>query len=156
MEKNRGLSPVIATVLLVSIVVVLALVVFLYFRGTVDQAVVKIGKNINIVCQEDIKFSASYSGTPKTLQIINNGDVAIYDFKVRIITGGDYNSVSLKEISDFNSEGLNQGGTWNSQTSISNFDGADELLLIPVLIGTTSDGQVIYECDSSTGVEVTL
>jgi len=156
MEKNRGLSPVIATVLLVSIVVVLALVVFLYFRGTVDQAVIKIGKNINIVCQEDIKFSASYSGTPKTLQIINNGDVAIYDFKVRIITGGDYNSVSLKEISDFNSEGLNQGGTWNSQTSISNFNGADELLLIPVLIGTTSDGQVVYECDSSTGMEVIL
>ena len=58
---RKGVSPVIATVLLVAMVVVLALIVFFWFKGLTKEAVTKFGgTNIEIVCN-DVSFSSEYS-----------------------------------------------------------------------------------------------
>jgi len=41
MEKKKGVSPVIATVLLIAMVVVIALIIFLWFRGLTKEAITK-------------------------------------------------------------------------------------------------------------------
>ena len=47
---KSGLSPVIATVLLVGLVVVSGLIIFMWFRGLTQEAVVKFDQNIQLVC----------------------------------------------------------------------------------------------------------
>ena len=44
-KRKKGLSPVIATVLLIGIVIALALIIFLWFRGTMKPAITKFDKN---------------------------------------------------------------------------------------------------------------
>ena len=47
--KKRGVSPVIATILLIGIVIVIALIVFLWLRGMQQEAITKFeGMNVEI------------------------------------------------------------------------------------------------------------
>jgi len=47
MTHKKGLSPVIATMLLIAIVVVIGLIIFLWFRGMTEEAITKFdGTNI--------------------------------------------------------------------------------------------------------------
>jgi flagellin-like protein len=76
--NKRGVSPVIATVLLIGIVIVIGLIIFLWLRGLTQEAVFKFDQNIELTCN-DVKFSSSYSSG--TLTISNTGNVAIYDIE---------------------------------------------------------------------------
>ncbi len=79
--KKRGISPVIATVLLIAMVVVIGLIVFLWFRGMIEEEGTKFGKNVKLVC-DDVNFEASYSGG--VLSILNIGNTPIYKMKIKI------------------------------------------------------------------------
>ena len=61
-NKKRGVSPTIATILLIALVIVAAIIVFVWFKSMSKEAVTKFGdKNIELVC-EDVEFEASYIG----------------------------------------------------------------------------------------------
>jgi len=76
-KNNNGLSPVIATVLLIAMVVVIALLVFLWMRSLAQESITKFeGENINLVCQ-NVKFEADYSGGVLTIR--NTGTVPIFE-----------------------------------------------------------------------------
>ena len=79
--RNKGLSPVIATVLLVGVVVVSGLIIFTWFRGLTQEAVTKFDQNIQLVCN-DVKFEAEYS-SDGTLAISNTGNVPIFGFDIK-------------------------------------------------------------------------
>ncbi|MFH1503616.1 MAG: archaellin/type IV pilin N-terminal domain-containing protein [Candidatus Diapherotrites archaeon] len=140
----RGLSPVIATVLLITITIVIALIVFLWIRGMTQEAVTKFGgKNIQLVCDE-ISFEASYS--EDTLYISNPGNVPIFGMNVKIIGDGSYSTEDLREESNSWPEtGLNQGGVFSD---ILIFNG-NQIVLIPVLIGESNSGRKTYVCDEN-------
>ena len=54
--KKRGLSPVVATVLLIAIVIIIGLIVFLWFRGMTEETITKFGtENIRFAC-DDVYF----------------------------------------------------------------------------------------------------
>ncbi|GAG16261.1 unnamed protein product, partial [marine sediment metagenome] len=96
--KNKAISPVIATVLLVAIVVVIGLIIFMWFKGLSEETITKFGKkNIKLVCN-DVKFDASYSSGTGTLSISNTGTVPIIDFQIKKSVAGGYSSVRLSEI----------------------------------------------------------
>lgn len=149
MKKKRGLSPVVATMLLIAIVIVIGLIIFLWFRGISEEAITKFdGTNIKLVCEE-VSFDASYSGG--NLFIANTGNVPIYKMKVKKIGEGSYNTETL-EIGwpDF---GLTQGGTYSGGVSEQNIN---KLLLIPVLIGHSEKGDMAYTCEERHGYEIIL
>ena len=108
LSKN-GVSPVIATVLLITMVVVVALIIFVWFRNINKEAITKFdGKNVEIVCNEVI-FESSYSSGE--LYILNSGNVPIYSMKLRASRQGSYDTDDLQEITDSNwpEKGLNPG-----------------------------------------------
>ena len=81
-KRKKGLSPVVATVLLISIVIAIAVIVFLWLRGFAGEAVTKFdGTNVELVCR-DVEFKADYAGGQ--LSISNTGNVPIYNFKVKV------------------------------------------------------------------------
>ena len=145
MKKDKGLQPVVATVLLVVMVLIIALIVFLWFRGLTEETITKFGgENVKMVC-DDVYFEADYSGT--TLYLSNSGNIPIFGMELKAYKTGSHTSEDLRKLSEdiWPSAGLNQGGTFSDDISVD----ADELVLVPVLIGESENGKKTYVCDEA-------
>lgn len=145
--EKKGLSPVIATVLLVGIVVVMGMIIFMWFQSLTQDAVTKFDKNIQLVCDE-VDFEASYA--LGTLAISNRGTIPIFDMKLKISdSDGNSRKIDLSDkLATWPEAGLNEGGTFSEDIS-SEYTGGD-LELIPILKGTSQGGgQASYTCQES-------
>lgn len=147
--RKKGISPVIATVLLIAMVVVVALIVFIWFRGMIGESATKFGKNIELVC-DDVKFEASYSSPD--INLVNIGNVPIFRVRLRIFKAGSHETVELDPSDD--ETGLKQGGAFSG--SISGTSGASKITVFPVLIGESSKGRKTYVCEGQYGEEIVL
>ncbi len=151
-RNSKGLSPVIATVLLVAMVVVIALIVFLWFKGIQEETVTKFGgENVKLVC-DDVHFEASYNNN--NLYVSNSGNVPIFELKIKVQGDGSYSTQNLRDASSSWPEmGLNQGGAFSDALI---FEGT-EIVLIPVLLGDTDKGRKTYVCNEDQhGVVVSI
>ena len=149
MKEKRGISPVIATTLLIAMVVVIGLIVFMWFRGFSQEAVTKFGgTNIDLVCK-DVAFDSSYSGG--SIYISNTGNVPIYSFEINIQNPGSQETAEITDLtSDWPITGLNQGGVYSG--IVSGIDSAQKVTLIPVLRGTTANSGIrTHVCSSQYG-----
>ena len=153
--KKRGLSPVVATTLLIAIVVIIALIIFLWFRGIIGDYGEKFGKNIELVC-EDVVLSASYGGG--MLYVTNDGSVPVFKLNLRIEGAGrGYETIELNEIdSNWPETGLKQGGAYSGDLSSHiDMDNTNEVIIMPVLIGTSDKGgKKTYACGEQYGYVV--
>src|SRR3989344_4204089 len=132
--KRKGVSPVIATVLLIAIVIALALIIFLWFRGFIQEAVTKNGENVALVCN-DVNLEISYSSG--TIYFENNGNVPIYDFSLKILRQGSYETKSLRSLGvGWSSNGLSAGASDSIEIG-DVINDANNLIAIPVLLGET-------------------
>ena len=149
--NKRGISPVIATVLLIAMVIVIGLIIFLWFRGIIEEEGTKFeGKNVKLVCA-DVKFDASYS--KGVLSILNTASVPIYKMKMKIYKDGSH---STKEIEgSWPPTGLNPGGAFSEDIS-SDTSGVNKITLIPVLMASSSGGKKAYTCEDQYGKEITI
>jgi len=151
--NKRGISPVIATVLLIAMVVVIGLIVFLWFRGMVVEEGIKFEKNIKLNCP-DIDFEASYSGN--ILSILNRANVPIYKMKIKILKEGSYETKDLDDLSENWPElGLGQGEAFSGNIG-NEIEDANKIILIPVLIGSSGEGKKTYMCEEQYGYEIII
>jgi len=95
MEK-KGLSPVVATLILVVVVVSLSSIVFMWARSLIGEAITKNGVPAEQACEE-ISLSATYYASDGRLQISNNADISVSKLSVAIESGGDF-SEELKDV----------------------------------------------------------
>ena len=154
--NKKGVSPVIATVLLIGLVVTLGVIVFLWFRSFTQEAVTKFdGENIELVCG-DVNFDVSYS--PSGVLTISNavGNVPIYSFNVQMNSEGGIHSTEeiVNLVSDWPEIGLRPGGVFseNIASKIAPYN-PNQLVLIPILRGSVSSGdQRSYTCGERFGV----
>ncbi|MBS3071115.1 hypothetical protein J4407_02335 [Candidatus Pacearchaeota archaeon] len=150
---SRGLSPTMATVLLIGLVILIALIVFLWLRGLSQEAVIKFDKNAELVCDE-VNFEASYSSG--TLGVSNTGNVPIYNLKVKMSEGGSFKTSELNQVSeDWPEFGLSRGSTFSDELNIGN---SNKLTLVPILLGNSKSGkEKTLDCDDSKyGYEILL
>lgn len=139
---KKGLSPVVATVLLVSMVVVLGLIVFLWLRGLVSEEATKFGKNIKLACG-DVEFDANYE---QGILTITNGNIPLYDLNIRYGGAGNYDILKLRDASvPLETSGLLPGDVYSEP--LGELSGAEEIIIAPILIGSLEQGNKIYECD---------
>jgi hypothetical protein len=148
-KETQGLSPVIATVLLITIVIIIALIVFLWIRGMTQEAITKFGnENVQLVCGK-VSFEATYTDATG-LYIQNPGNVPIFGMKVKIVGAGEHTTIDLRDNPNWNEVGLNQGGIFSDENfSASVGTGANEIVLIPVLMGESESGRKTYVCDEN-------
>ncbi len=145
-DKNRkGLSPVIATILLVGLVVVSGTIIFTWIRGLTQESVTKFDQNIQLVCG-NVEFEATYSDGK--IDVSNIGNIPIYDFQVKIsYTSGDYITKKIREYDGWSVSGLNVGG---AVTVNPGPIPANEIILTPILAGTAQSGsQASFTCDEA-------
>jgi len=95
--SKKGLSPVIATVLLITLAIVLVGIVFLWMRGFVSEQVEKQGKPVDQVC-EDVRFEKDIQlyGDSLDLRMTNVGNVHIYGLDVKFVSERDSSMTSYK------------------------------------------------------------
>jgi len=156
MKNKKGLSPVVATVLLIAMVLVIALIIFLWFRGLTEEAITKFGgKNIKLVC-DDVRFEADYSGN--ILSISNVGNVPIYELYIEISGQGNYITQNIKTLAGTWPEtGINQGAAYSSGDLSGSVSASHEqLTIIPVLVGDSDKGEQKYACETRHGKVITL
>jgi len=132
--KKRGVSPVITTVLLVLIVLILAVIIFLWARGFMKEQITKFDRPIEEKCGE-LRFTATLSGS--SLAVSNTGDIPIYKIGIRKSGTGradiDYTEVNLV--------------SGRTETITIDTTGLDEISVIPVLLGKNEEDVVKeYSC----------
>ena len=127
-ENKRGVSPVIASVMLVMLVLVLASIIFLWAKGFVNEQIEKFGEPIEKYCDR-VDFSAELYDNTK-LQVLNKGDVDIHSFSLKKIRDGDSEMSSVALAVD---AGLSGAGAVSVE--MENGEPAKEIVLYPVLIG---------------------
>ncbi len=144
--QKKGVSPVVATVLLIVMVIVIALIIFLWFKGIGGEVIMKFDKNVELVCG-DVQFYSEYNSGQ--LSVSNTGNVPIFGMKVKVENGGEYQTWDIREISsDWPDKGLNQGGTFSANIG-GELGSSGTLVLTPVLLGTSDKGERAYMCNEA-------
>ena len=152
-RNKRGISPVIATVLLVAMVIVIGLIVFLWFSGMTEETITKFGgTNVKLIC-DDIQFEADYESN--NLHIVNIGNVPIFGIKAKISKAGGYETKNLKDdlSADWPELGLNSGSVFSGSID---FGDAEIITLIPILIGNSEEGEKTFTGEEKYGKEIII
>lgn len=146
----------IATVLLIAMVIVIAAIIFLWFRNMAKEEITKFGdENIELTCQ-DVLMDTSYNSDSMALTIANNGNVPIYAIKVSFYTESGNSDIDLDKSSDTNLEnGINTGSVYTKTFSYSEAGEAKKISVYPVLLGNSKDGVRTFTC-SDNGQEINL
>ena len=154
--KKKGVSPIIATILLIALVIIIGVIIFFWMKSMTQEAVTKFdNENIEMVCN-NVNFYATYSGG--ILYLSNNGNIPIYNFKIKIEDDGSYSTLELRDITDnpkFPETGLNPGGAFSGDIH-NEVDDAEKITLIPILIGKNEQGEErTYTCEGM-GQEIVI
>jgi flagellin-like protein len=139
-EGKRGLSPVIASVLMILLVLVLSVIIFLWARGFVSEQIEKFGKPIEEMC-DSVDFMAERYGDD--LEIVNRGNVDIHHLDIKMSSGGN------SEINKFDFK-IDAGKAVRESVTLRLFDGSapEEMTVYPALIGNVRDknSNKIFTC----------
>lgn len=133
MVNKKGISPVIATVLLISIALIIGAIIFIWASFFIKENIQKNGESIATVCDR-VDLEASISGN--TLNIINNGDVPVYKLALNI---GDSQNLVVKNYGEIN---LGSG-----QSKTIDLTETNVVSITPILKGIKNDAETDYTCD---------
>lgn len=146
MVKKRGLSPILATSLLVVIVIIIAVIILVWARSYIGEGVQKdLGNGpqaIETLC-EQIKFDAE--STTSTLHVLNKGNVPIRSVEVIKVSSGSTSSIALDAEGVLN---LFNGREKRINYLSSDLSTGDIIEVIPVILGESGGGKKIYKCES--------
>jgi flagellin-like protein len=128
---KKGLSPVIATVLLVALVLVLIVIIFMWSKGFISESVQKGGASAQEVCTKvnlEISAVSMLNGEGHDVQIINRGSIPVYQLEVETTDGGN-------SVQNTYNVSVDVGGS--ASFPIYSNSGA-KLKIYPVILGTVS------------------
>ncbi|MDD5149125.1 MAG: hypothetical protein PHC28_01410 [Flavobacterium sp.] len=142
-KKKKGVSPMIATILLITLVILIAVIIYWWAKGFFGEELEKFGETAEQACNDvDISVSAFSDG----IDIINNGNVPIVGVTIKKVSSGK----STTESFEFEN-GIIVGGTGSVETDISSYE---KIIVIPAILVNSGSENKIYTCDEETGQEV--
>ncbi len=125
---KRGISPVIATVLLIALTIVLAGIVFLWARGFVSEQIEKSGKSVDVLCNEVVFEVSRSSVASDQFDMANRGDVNIFSLDVKQIYSNGNSVVKPFAVN------LDVGKAESVSLPLDN--SPQKLIIYPTLLGT--------------------
>jgi flagellin-like protein len=139
--RKRGISPVIASVFMILLVLVLATIIFLWAKGFISEQVEKYGENIENYC-ERVNFEiAKYSGN---LEVKNSGNVDIRSFEIEKTLGGNTEMESFP----FSVDAGQAASGFIGDIKMEDGRVPDEVFIYPVLVGKVrgENRNSVYTC----------
>ncbi len=154
MFSKRGVSPVIATILLIAIVVVLAGIVFLWARGFITEGIQKSNEPIERSC-ERVKFKAEVirEGSDYFLEVNNQENIPIYGFDIKVLGEG---TTRVHTILDSPIDVGSSARTTLSTNDIPEIQQGVDLLIVPILLGKQGDTYMPSTCPDERGIGTTV
>jgi FlaG/FlaF family flagellin (archaellin) len=147
--EKRGLSPVVATMLLVGLAIALAAIVFIWALSIQGEQIRKNNGLIESSCG-DVAFTATASSTLNSITITNEGNIPLFQLKVSKKEVGSVSATaSLEKGTVLKGETV----TISAPTGIT-FASGETLELTPVLLGEQGSKKVIYACNQKYAQEV--
>src|SRR3989338_7075125 len=158
MGTKKGLSPIIATVLLISLGIILAVIIFLWAKGFITETPQKFGEPIEESCKQVVM---TVEATTTEIRKKNDGTVGIYGIEVqqKKVDAGSLTSQGTFEstvgagasIAIAVSDLENEGGKLTLGEN-------DEVTVLPVLLVENSDRSERnrYTCPEQYGQTVTV
>ncbi len=147
MHSRRGVTPVIATTLLIAIVIVLAGIVFVWAQGFVGEALQKNDEPIERSCERvGIDASIGQDASGYFIDVHNNGNVPIAGFKLALDRGGAVDVLTV------DGSALNVG--MSRRFALAGlYDGSvSSVEVVPVLRGTRGESLQDYVCNEQYGI----
>ena len=143
--NKRGLSPIVATVLLISIAVVLAGIIFIWAYSFIGESVTKQGRSIEQSCQE-VQFEAEADSGD--VYVNNLGDIPLWGIEIRKKDPiGD-----ITKIDEFEDVGsITAGETAGPFSLPPEVQSGDRIIVSPILLGETETEKKKYICDEEFG-----
>ncbi len=163
--NKRGLSPVITTVLLILIAVVLAIIILLWARGWIKQAITKDDRPIENVCREvSFEVGPVPHAQPLLDEIIvsNTGNIDIYSFSIEIETPGKTEVLErraqdiLTGIEITSGLGKGASGKFSVDFELTEAGKVERVTVKPVLEGMRGEVKERYVCANHPGVELEI
>ncbi len=132
MNNKRGITPVIATILLIAIVVIVIAIIFFWSKNFIKESVQKKGLPAEQVCSQ-IKLQKSCSDG--TMTIVNLGNIPVYQFDVK-------KNLGSKTIIQHSEDSLGIGESIEFDIG----ECPENYKIIPAILGDVSGGKTIYSC----------
>ncbi|MEK6888744.1 MAG: archaellin/type IV pilin N-terminal domain-containing protein [Nanoarchaeota archaeon] len=156
--KRKGLSPVIATVLLIAIVLLLAAIIFLWARGLLTERNQKFDEPVENACG-DVNFEAeAYFDSDKyTLGVVNKGTVPIYSIELKIRRDGAIRDLKVLSLEDGKYGTIRSGES--KLIDLGNegdIEVGDELEVIPIILGQKGGVKTPFPCESDQGQRINI
>jgi hypothetical protein len=144
-RDENGLSPVIATVFLIMLVMFLASIVFFWARGFISEQVEKFGRSIEDQCKLidfDVAVVAG-AGSQYALEVVNHGNIDIYNLEIKKTLGGN------SEVTEFKFN-IPAGTAVPGDVFLMMRDGSspESITIYPALIGNVQgkDSNKVFTC----------
>ena len=150
------MSPIIASVLLVSFSLALAVLIFFWARSFIGESITKNDRDVSLECDDVIFDAEAFPITDNNnnqrivLRAVNNGNVPIRAFEIRKKAFiGDVREIATLQ----NPIGAGETGDVNLPPGISE---GNEIIVVPVLLGETETHRKSFVCDDSLGKTFTV
>ncbi len=132
--SKKGISPLIATVLLIGATIALAALVMIWAQNLFQETTEETGSGIKaeIICSSQVQFninSATGTTTPTTVRVTNNGERKIITFIARVYDGNG----NIERASKVTGDELEGYGSKTYSIEYSTGTTAEKIELIPVV-----------------------
>ncbi len=148
--KKRGVSPVIATVMLIAIVIILAAIVFLWAQGFLTERSQKFGGPAEDSCGKinfEVEAIDDSGSSEDKVYIVNRGNVPIYGVELRKKGTGFIKSVGVFERT------ITVGDTGFIELP-EEFVKGDKMVVVPIILTDFGGAKKAFSCEVDAGKEI--
>jgi len=146
--RKRGISPIVATVLLITLSLVLAGIIFAWATTFIGEQALKFEEPIENSC-DLISFDADVYlddlGDSK-IDIVNRGNVPLYGVEVKKVGRG-----AIERTGIFDGRTIASGETHTLAIDVF-LDSGDEVIVVPVILGDVEGDVKAYTCEELYGI----
>lgn len=158
-SQKKGVSPVIATILLVAIVVVLSGIIFIWAKGFLSESATKGDRVVESSC-EDVKFevqiveSADECGDESAVDVNNIGNIPIHGVKVLQYDDSSGSIENVPIADDAFTVGTIKVGQSSYACLNIDVNVNDKFRIIPKLLAEKDERKIAYTCPEKDGITV--
>jgi hypothetical protein len=156
---KRGVSPVIATVFLILLVIIIGVIILIWYRSFIEEKAQKdLGSGrpepLERAC-EYVEFTseAKIVGSSLEISLGNNGNVPIYGVEVR---KEGLASVDIIGVQKSRNDAITSGDSETLSLDASGVSVGDEILIVPIVLGELGEYKKAYTCEEDFGMSVKL
>ena len=142
--SKKAISPIIATIILITIVITTAIIIFNFSINLIPEPILLSGYPIENFCT-NLKFEAGLFGDD--LEIINQDSIPFQGINIKISREGSLIPINILQL-------IESGKSISISLSASSIliQSGDTLIITPVLQGQTEKGKTsMFTCPDSSG-----